>query len=59
MDNSLKWPLFNIVSGQKTSTLKAGEVFIENLTVFLLPKSSRKYSHTNPNIFAKTTYFAG
>ena len=29
-------------------------IFIENLTVFLLPKSDRKYSHTNSYIFTMT-----
>ena len=50
MDNALKWPRCNKVSGHKTSNVlwKEGEVFlIENLTLFLIPKRGRKYSHTN------------
>ena len=50
MDNALKWPRCNKVSGHKTSNAlwKEGEVFlIENFTLFFIPKRGRKYSHTN------------
>ena len=50
MDNLPKQVLFNIVSGQTASNAlwKQGEVFlIQNLTVFFIPKSGRKYFHTN------------
>ena len=57
MENSLKWVLSNIVSGQITSDAqwKYSEVFfIENLTYFFIPKGGRRYSHTNSFNFAMT-----
>ena len=54
MDNSLKWLLFNIVSGLKTGNALWNYVrwgiFYREFDLFLLPKSSRKYSHTNSYI---------
>ena len=50
MDNSPKQVLFNIANGQTASNAlwKQGDVFlIQNLTVFFIPKSGRKYFHTN------------
>ena len=51
MDNSLKRPCCNKVSGHKQAMQLAG-IFIENLTVLFIPKSGHKYSHTNSNIFS-------
>ena len=45
MDNSLKWILFNIVSGRITSDAvwKLGEVFLLRIWLyFFYPKSARK-----------------
>ena len=47
MDNSLKRPCCNEVSGHKQAMQSAG-IFIE--TVLFIPKSSHKYSHTNSYI---------
>ena len=47
MDKSLKWPRFNTVSVQTRRDalgIMVRYFFIENLTVFLPPKSSCKYS---------------
>ena len=57
MDNSLKWVLFNTVSGQITSTTlwKLGEVFLLRIWLyFFIPKNGRKYSHTNSYNFKMT-----
>ena len=58
MDNSLKWFLFNIVSGQMAndSFSKWGEVFLLRiwLCFFFIPKGARKYPQTNSYNFAMT-----
>ena len=55
VDNSVKWVLFNMVSGHITSDApwKEGEVFLSRIWLyFYIPKSGRKYSHTNSYNFA-------
>ena len=58
MDNSLKWFLFNIVSGQMAndSFSKWVEVFLLRiwLCFFFIPKGARKYPQTNSYNFAMT-----
>ena len=56
MDNSLKWFLFNIVSGQMASDSlsKWGEVFLLRIWLFFIPEGARKYSQTNSYNFAIT-----
>ena len=57
MDNSLKWPRSNHVSGQTTSDAlrKYREVFFMKIWLnFFISKSGCKYSYTNYYIFAIT-----